>query len=289
VTVKLSANRPFLPVVKLPGAQSAQDVLAEGWLRELYQGIADTMDTERSQQTKIGISEIGHKCQKCLARKLSGLYPDDGGSPEDGWKAQVGTMGHAYLEEHFGARWRERVVHPGESTPRLSEGWDGQAPTDERPWFYLEHTVHVDSYRGMELDGHCDLYIRGATFGMVVDWKFPGPPKMKEFAAGKPGQVYEIQQNTYGFGWALQGFPVTHVCLFALPREGNLDDASPNLARFEPERTIERLELVHQLIDVAEMAGWPSVISTAPAATFCYDCKRYNKLEQRGFLSAMFE
>lgn len=255
----------FQPQFMFP-IETAADRLVRDLVYSLHRDIAETMNTERSQQTTIGISEIGEECPRCLARKLAEIpEPREEGS---GWKAQMGTFGHAGLEQHFGDKYDVRLTQPG-------------GATDIKPIYHLEKDLHLHSYKGLELGGHCDLYVEGETFGVVDDWKFLGGRTLGD----KPSHKYQVQMSGYGLAWQALGKLVTHVILYRLPRDGELDEAAPVVWRFNPDLALNALAKIEALIDAAEIIGWPTVIEAQPRAAHCFSCQRYEKAERESFLS----
>ena len=263
----------FQPITLFP-LETEADSLAVDMVHKLYAEVEATMNTERSKQQTIGISEIGSDCLRCVARKLSGLYTKPSSSS---WKAQVGTFIHAGLEEHFGNA--KRVGDPWET-----DSAEQKTPTDADPVFWLERRLHILSYKSLELGGSCDMFVEGATFGLVNDWKTQGAAKLKKTASADIGNTYAVQMHTYGLGWELLGKKVTHVVLYALPRDGELSEAKPVLMRYDRQIAIDALGRLQILIDAAEIIGWPQVIASQDRAGHCFDCPGYEKLEADGFL-----
>jgi hypothetical protein len=271
----------FQPISLLTAPLNDSDNLALKMVYSLQQEVADTMKTERSAQQHIGISEIGNDCTKCLARKLSGLYE----KPFDpSWKAQVGTFIHAGLEEHFQDQFGEEYLlfHPS-----VDDAIPGMKATarDDAPIYHMERRVNIIKHKTLDLGGSCDLFIQGATYGLVCDWKTHGPAKLKKTAAAQIGNTYTVQMHTYGLGYELLGFLVTHVVLYALPRDGELNEAKPVLMRYDRDIAIQALARVTTLIDAAEIIGWPKLIELQDKASPCWDCQDYEALEADGFLT----
>lgn len=271
-------SAPFQPVI-LFTPETPADKLAVDMVYSLMSDIRETMQTERNKQISIGLSEIGMECDRCVARMLSLQYAPiiDG---DKGWKAQIGTFGHAGLEEHFAAKYPALV---------------GETPTDAAPFYHLEADLKLWRYKSLDLGGHCDLYIEGETFGIVDDWKFQGPTKLKQTSAGKIGQQYTVQMSAYGLAWQQLGKLVTHVCLYALPRDGDLNEARPVLMRFDPKPAVDALARLQRMIDAAEILeagfpgeGWDRLIRAQARAGHCFSCAAYEAQEDRGFFGAMF-
>lgn len=251
----------FQPVLQLPGERNAADEWAIKQVFWLYEEIHNTMDTERSRQQKIGLSEYGAECRRCVARKISLLYVKIN---DPSWKAQIGTFGHAGLEDHFVRNF-------------VSQQAVGAIPTNDRPLIHAEQHVDIMEYKQLVLGGSCDLFIQGASFGLVGDWKFQGKYSLDKSAKGKISRAYMVQMHSYGFGWELLGMPVTHVVLYALPRDGELWEAKPVLMRYDRQIVIDEMASVQQMIDAADLIGWEKIIEYQPRAAWCRDCDAYER------------
>ncbi len=282
--------KKFVPVNLTPG-DSEGDQWALGMVHSIFGDVMSVMQTERSKQLKIGPSEIGDHCQKCLARKLSLLYPPElPGS--DSWKAQIGTFGHAGLEEHFGdihpLPWDPWESDGTESSSRfMVSGRDRYPATMTDPHYHLERKLHIRPW----LSGSCDMYVEGsAPHGLVVDWKFQGANTLKKSGSGKLSKTYFVQMNTYGLGYELLGMPVSHLVLFALPRDDELNAARPVLMRYDRQVALDAIAECERLMEVAELVGWENLIDRLPSANDvpgadrCWDCPRFAAREERTFI-----
>lgn len=151
----------------------------------------------RSQQKRIGPSEIGIDCTRRLIHKLAG---DD--EPERGpaWKPTVGTACHAQMEEWFE---QENEYMPGA--------------------YKIEQRVTVGKIGETDITGSTDLFI--PSRGTVVDWKFVGPTRLKYYRSKGPSNQYRVQAHLYGKGWVAAGYEVKQVMIAFLPRDGELSDA----------------------------------------------------------------
>ena len=274
-------STPFQPVVMFTPETEA-DKLAVRMVYTLQEELRASMFTDRGAKQTIGVSEIGDDCLRCLARKLSQTFIKE---QDPNWQAHVGTLMHTGFEEHFGNKFGRYNLETRKYEP-INE------PTDEQPAYHMETRLIIREYKNFTLDGSCDMFIEGATFGLVDDWKTKTQAKLKEAAAGKLESKNRIQIMTYGLGWALKGHNVTHVVIYSLPRDGALDDAKPVLMRWDPTEAIERLALIDNLIETAEIMdgafpglGWEKVILSQDRAGHCFDCEKYEKLESDSFLS----
>lgn len=309
----------FTPVIMIAEQhRNPADFAAIEHVHRLHGIVMSTMDTERSRKTSIGISEIGDDCAKCVARKLSGLYPnrDEGGA---GWRAQIGTMGHDYLERHFMELYPWMFEHYEVDGPDGRIIWKVRTnpdvePTEDQPIYYLERKLKVWEYGGivierdpyqLVLDGSCDLFARvklgqrhfdqaGATLdgfqvgqeiGVVTDWKFQGPSALADTGKGKLKGAYKVQLPTYGLGYELVGFTPTHLDLHALPRDGHLDESRPILMRYDRDVAIQGIARIKGMIDGAAVVGWEEFITMMPKAGGCFDCDFYESIEEGDFLA----
>jgi hypothetical protein len=264
----------FAPVILFP-MDTPADRLASQVVYSLQEDVRETMNTERSKKQTIGISEIGTDCDRCLARKVSGIYV----KPQDpSWKAQVGTFIHAGLEEHFGQKYGDLDLETKRYVPRNPN------PTDTDWAYHMERRLVIKDFGLFVLEGSCDMYIQGASFGVVDDWKTQGTKKLASTAAGKISPDYITQMHTYGLGYHLLGYPVTHVVLYALPRDGELDDAKPVLMRWDPQVAIDRLAKIESMIEAANVIGWPMLIQAQDRAGHCFSCPEYEALETGDFI-----
>jgi hypothetical protein len=262
---------PFTPVVLFQPETDA-DKAALKMVYTLMDDVKETMNTERSQQQTIGISEIGGDCDRCLARKLSGLYV----KPSDpSWKAQVGTFIHAGLEEHFQNKY-------GTGDPDVVN-WEA---SDEKPRYFMERRLTIHDFGHFALAGSCDLFVQGGSFGLVDDWKTQGAAKLKVTGTGKMSSAYEVQMHTYGLGYELLGMTPTHVVLYALPRDGELWEAKPVLMRYDRQIALNALARIQNMIDAALLLesafpglGWEKLIDAQDRAGQCFDCAAYERLE----------
>ncbi len=213
--------------------------------------IKASMDAHpRSQQTAIGPSEVGIECDRRIGYKLLGYTEPD----RPNLKAQIGTWGHAGLEDVF-------------DTYNLTHSeFAGQ----ER--YLIENTVVIGEvpYLPYRLAGHCDLYDR--VTGCVLDHKFVGPSQLRHYRKDGPSQQYRIQANLYGLAWTKHGFPVASVAIAFFPRQGEFDDIYVWQEQFDQhlaEQAIARLGGIAQVTGMLGLAGL-QLLPTAEA--WCQYC-----------------
>lgn len=279
----------FVPVNLTPG-DTPEDQWALSMVHSIFDDVMSVMQTERSKQITVGPSEIGTDCDKCLARKLSLLYPPE--TPgSDSWKAQIGTFGHAGLEEHFGkihpAPWARPtdLWTPDPGDRHAADGTDKFPPTITSPHYHLERKLVMRPW----LSGSCDMYVEGsAPHGLVVDWKFQGARSLGDTGKGKIPSYYFAQMNLYGLGYELLGMPVSHLVLFALPRDDELNAARPVLMRYDRQVALDAIARCERMMAAAELVGWPALIERQPSANdtggHCWDCPRFERQENHTFI-----
>ena len=206
----------------------------------------------RSLQQRIGPSELGNPCDRCLAHKLGGT-PD---RPEAAWLPQIGTAVH---------EWAEMVLLRHEAA-RAKLGMPGR--------FLLEHQITVGQIRGEAITGCSDVF--DTHTGTVVDWKVVGATTLKQAKAHGPSLGYQRQAHLYGKGWQDAGFAVTTVCVYYLPR--NAVSLSESYAWVMPySRQVAQATLDHAnvLADRIAHHGLMAVLEQLPAHTGAeFSCKR---------------
>lgn len=188
---------------------------------ELLHVIKGAIDAHpRSQQVKIGPSEIGTPCLRKLGHKLAGT--PEVNTSQDGWKATVGTAIHTWLAETFALANRDpnaalQQLAGADGLPDLT-GFDSTAAR-----YLVEQRVTAGSVNGVPLDGSCDLLDRAT--GTVVDWKCTSLANIKKYRVNGPGDQYRVQAHTYGLGYANRGEQVLTVAVMFLPRDAELRQA----------------------------------------------------------------
>lgn len=160
----------------------------------------------RSQQKRLGPSEVGHPCPRKLAAgllQLERINPE--GDPLPAW---LGTAGHTKLEGAVIAD-NERIIaeHMADSSKRCTFR-DGQ-PVGR---WYTERRVTIRE----DLSGTCDLYDTWSK--TVIDFKFPGASRAKHYDKHGPSPEYRKQAHLYGRGYRNEGFDVERVGIWFIPR-----------------------------------------------------------------------
>ena len=162
----------------------------------------------RSQQKRIGPSEIGNPCDRRIGYKLLGQPERDRG---DAWKPTVGTAVHTWIEAAL-----------DDDDTRLQNDHDWRLPVDVLTWI-TEQTVTVGYLAdGTAITGSCDAYHRPSR--TVIDHKVVGVASLRDKKANGPGSQYRTQVHLYGAGFVMAGIPVDTVAINFLPQNGNLTD-----------------------------------------------------------------
>lgn len=177
---------------------------------------------ERSQQVRIGPSEIGVTCSRKLAMKLAQVPDAAGGPDRTPWRPTVGTAVHAWLAE---------MLEADNAATGLSE-----------PRWLVEQRVVVGTLDGEAIPGTVDVF--DVELGRVVDWKIVGPTSLRDYRRNGPGRQYRVQVHLYGRGLARLGHDVREVAIAFLPSNGELSDAVWWSEPYNPEigkRAFERI------------------------------------------------
>jgi hypothetical protein len=215
-----------------------------------YQGIIEDsiVNAPRSLQKRIGPSEIGTECTRCLILKLGGVEE----IRDVAWLTWVGSAVHAYLENTF-------------ATQNETLGFQR---------FLIEERVHVGDVNDVPITGKMDLFDL-FTAGLT-DWKIVGKSTLDKVKRKSVPPVYRAQSHLYASGSDRRGLNVHNVRIAFLPRNApSLDHAfifeepySPAIA----EAAIKRADFIAREI---AMYGLDVVLETAPAHQGEYSCSHY--------------
>lgn len=206
--------------------------------------------SDRSQQKRIGPSEIGLECDRQLAYRLFG--PARHKDETLRWAPLVGTWGHAgiasALAQENAAIGRNRYL--------------------------IEQRVEVAPELG--ISGVTDCFDTDRS--EVVDWKFVGKTRMMHYRRRGPGSVYHIQAHLYGRGWVNAGLEPRSVRIVFLPRwSHDLNDGWEWCEPYQPavaDEALERLVRVRDLGDALGLSatGGPWSIVAAQVGEWCRFC-----------------
>ena len=207
-------------------------------MSEIYDRIIKelTKPSERDKQRKVGPSELGDLCERCLAEKLLGVHKEEKTHP---LAPMIGTAFHLYLENVIGLK------------------------------DYLKETkVTVGTIEGYgDIRGTADGF--DTATGHVVDYKVLSKKKIKAFSSATffdedynpefysdsmtEGQLkkYYYQMQLYGLGMENAGYEVNHTSLILFPRDCTVESvmsASHELCfKYNREAALNVLERAKQI------------------------------------------
>lgn len=239
-------SRPRILENNNPDANTGARLIVDALFTTIEENITNH---PRSQQKRIGPSEIGVDCDRRLIHKLAGHDEPDRGPA---WKPTVGTACHAQMEEWFS-------THPDE--------------------FKVEQRVLVGQIGDQYITGSTDLFI--PTEGAVVDWKFVGPTRLKHYRAKGPGNQYRVQAHLYGKGWETAGYQVNTVMIAFLPRDGELGDSYIWWEPYDPMVALTALVRANEFQQDIANRGVEKVLESRSACTdrWCPWCAPANRVQ----------
>ena len=195
----------------------------------------------RSQQKRIGLSEVGEICVRKTSYKL--LDWEKTNPATDPWASISGTAIHSWLADAF---------------------------LDFPDQYLVEHKVLVTD----ELSGTADLF--DIANKMVIDHKCVGATSMK--SRKKDGMTHQqrIQINLYALGFEKEGLDVQKVALAFYPLGGRLDGIHTIVEPYNRQLAldaIQRLEDTQVLLWQLDPEGNPKnwdLIPTTPSKSCSY-------------------
>jgi len=217
---------------------------------EYRQVIENTiMNAPRSLQTRIGPSELGASCDRCLVSKLAGIQE----KREAAWLPWVGSAVHEQLELAFAA------ANAGLSRTR---------------WL-VESQVTVGNVGGVDITGHADLF--DLELSEITDWKIVGKTTLVKAKGHGPTAVYRKQIHLYGLGFVNRGLPVSRVRIAYLPRnEPTLANAFIWSEPYDESIALAALARANQFATVINMFGAQHVLANTPPHTGeDFSCNRF--------------
>lgn len=167
-----------------------------------------TRPTERDKQKRVGPSEIGKDCVKCIGRALM----DERADQDFSLYPWLGTGNHLFMEqETFQDYEHELKLYVGDV--------EGYGP----------------------IKGTTDMYDSDEL--AVVDWKFVGVKNLKKYRVSGVSQQYRVQGMLYARGCELAGKTVEKICIVFIPRDsGNVKDVWVHEEAYQPELAEAALE-----------------------------------------------
>lgn len=219
------------------------------------------VNAPRSLQKKIGPSEIGTDCVRCLARKMMGeeKYPVED-IKDMPWLPTIGTAVHALLEEFFA----------NDNEQRGSVRW------------LIETRLPIGQIGDMDISGSCDLFDKET--GTVIDHKVVGTTKLRSLPKKGPGNTYRIQAHLYGYGWTKLGLEVNEVAVKFYPR----NDISMTSGYFWYEKYDENIalkaleranEIYRQATEAKENGTLNDFLKICATSEDCFSCSDYPPLD----------
>lgn len=177
---------PAAPPEPVPVLDPIALVLADALREVIWTG---AINSERSLQREVGMSEIGNDCDRELAYKIAAIPAVNFGA--DPLPSIFGTGFHLDMEKVF-------------------------SKLDPRRWL-IETRV---TYRGVP--GTADLYDRRRK--LLIDWKTTSKSKINRLRKDGPPQRARVQIQMYGQAMRATGEDVQRLALVYVPRDGSLDD-----------------------------------------------------------------
>lgn len=206
----------------------------------------------RTQQKRIGPSEVGTECDRCLTLKLGGVQEER----DAAWLPWIGTAVHSQLEAAFTAQNKWYIAAGG--VPR----------------YLTESRVSIGTIGGVEITGSSDLLdLFDAT---VVDFKIVGKNTLTSVKRGGPTKVYRVQGHCYGLGHVRAQREIKRVSILYLPRNSpNLDDAFFWSEPFDASIALDAIERADRIALAINAYGLDAVLANTAAHIGDYSCARY--------------
>jgi hypothetical protein len=202
----------------------------------------------RSAQRRIGPSEIGIDCMRALAHKLN---KDEEPVRGPAWTPAVGTALHTQADEWFTATSAGDEFH-------------GRWLTEQK--------VTVGEIGGEPITGHTDLWDEWSH--AVIDHKFVGTKRLKDYRSNGPSMQYRVQGHLYGKGWENAGKHPDIVMIAFVPRDGEIDDSYLWWEQYQPMIAEVYLARANRVFNAIQVLGLEAVLASYPAceSVFCPWC-----------------
>lgn len=204
----------------------------------------------RSQQTSIGLSEIGHPCPRRLAYKLAGM-PEPENAADDPWLMILGTAFDAWLMKAM-----------GHANTKLG-----------RERFVTQKRVYLRP----DKPGSLDIYDR-ETF-TIIDAKLVGKSSQDKYRK-QISTEYRTQVHCYGQGMVNQGYRVDRVAVAMFPRFTWLRKAmfvwSEDFDPAVPASALARVDTIQQVVTQLNPVQDPAQFTRFPRrSSNCIWCPFY--------------
>ena len=214
----------------------------------------------RDKQRRIGPSEIGNSCVRCLAGRLIGEPPvERDGYPLAPW---IGTAVHAYLERIVPAAHPDLDIRT-ETKVTVGDIQGYGTITGTADLVVGKHLVDYKVMSKKNMQGLKRAFVitpRGVSFSDV--------PKKHT------AQQYWVQQNLYAHGLTKAGHDIEDCTLLLIPRDATTDTtrALEGIAfPYQPEVAEKALERAAAILSWAE--SHPDEVDTLPPGDGCFTCK----------------
>lgn len=212
-----------------------------------------TKPTLRDEQSMVGPSELGTKCDFCLGVALTRAYPE----------YRLGLMDSA---NSFGLKaWQGTAVHEKLERDIPEVSWEGATVVQENKVAVYE----LDGYG--TISGHVDLVWYTGDYLAVVDLKTTDRVKLKGYKLNGVPDSYVFQLNLYGYGIAQSWRDPDDVAISFIPRDSNdVDDVWTCFAPYNAaiaETALDRLEWVWGKVRKGDL------MLLAQDTDDCWNCK----------------
>lgn len=206
----------------------------------------------RSQQKRIGPSEMGHPCDLRIGYRLLG-HPQTNKNQPLPWKPWIGTRVHEGLEEVF--------AHANMAQPNWS--------VDGEDRYRLEERVAVGRVGQNTITGVCDFFHNG----VVIDWKIVGANALRRYkTAQDPGEQYRTQVHLYGLGWENAGHTVTHVAIYFLPRDQEWKQRYIWAEPYDRQIALNAIERADAIAQLVNKGGTAALGLLRRHGSYCQSC-----------------
>lgn len=229
-------------------------------VRKVHQIVEhDITHAPRSLQTRLGPSEIGNACDRCLIHMLAGTPTvPEVGAP---WLPYVGTAVHEQLE----------LAITRHMLDQLDTG-----TADVGEWI-TEGKVTVGEVNGVPITGHSDLF--HVPTGTVIDHKIVGTTTLRKLRADCTGisLTYVRQSQLYARGWVAAGFHVSAVAVDFYPRNGlTIAQGRTWTAPYDEQVALDALARATRFDQWIRALGAEQVLAAAPPHTHTeFSCEKY--------------
>ena len=222
----------------------------------------DILNHPRTNQKRIGPSEMGDPCPRKVGHKLAGTPII--GAESVNWKAHVGTQIHSWIAD----------VMAQQEIARWSDDAAGVSPR-----FHVEEKVVICTINGEEITGTTDLF--DGHHGIVIDWKTTSSNRLRRhFMVEGPGDTYRKQAHLYGLGWKNAGHDVKHVAIVWMVRDGSFNERYVWTEPFDEQLALDTIEHVTNIAVALDTHGPEVVLPLLPTVeNYCKTCEFFRRGE----------